>query len=115
VYSIWGSFHKENDDFDCEGEQRLTVTLDFFGLKLYSHEYRTDGKKYDGSELLPEDFKRERDDEYKGLSDDDPWLVNLATEDCPEGQEHLVLEILTTGDTSPEYFIWTVPTKNIGF
>ena len=106
---------KADPDFEDEGAELLTATFDWFGLKLYSHEYRTDGKKYDGSEILPQDFKRERGAGYNGLTDHDPWVVTLVTEDCPEGQEHLVIEVQVTGDTSPEYFIWTIPTDNISF
>jgi hypothetical protein len=106
---------KANPHFEEEGQEMLVATLDPFGLKLYSHEYRADGIKHDGYELLPQDFKLERDDEYNGLLTNDPWLVHLVTEDCPEGQEHLVIEILTTGDSIPEYFIFTVPTRNITF
>lgn len=115
ILSRYRQLAEKHFDAECEMRDLLDDTFDWFGLSIYSHEYRADGEKKPGCELLPENFVMARWGNYDGLADEDHWLVKLSTEDCPEEQEHMVLNVLLTGELNPEYFIWTVPTKDITF
>ena len=95
-------------------EHSLVETAVWFSLPTHCYEYRVDGKKQRDCELLPANFKLERDANYNGLEDEDAWIVNLSV-DNTNAKEHLVVSILETGGGNSKFFIWTIPLANILF
>jgi hypothetical protein len=96
------------------GEDFFRSTLSWFSIPIHQHEQRADREAVPGSHLLPVDFKLERNDEYDGLTSDNPWLVTLPMAGLPE-EEHLVIEFLKTGEENPSFFLWTIQTSYIIF
>ena len=96
-----------------ESYELLQASLDWFGIRLYQHEYRPDGVTQRDYNLLPPDFKRERDEDYGGLTAEDMWVVALTTEDSPDKHDHLVLEVQVNDDEQTPFFLWTIRMSDI--
>jgi len=97
------------------GEELLNEVVSWFGIgKVHVHEQRSDKISSAPYNLLPADFELIHEEDYDGLTNDNPWLVNLSVNGGPE-TEHLVLEVQLTGDEDVPFFIFTVEAKNICF
>ena len=102
------------DHNDLEYQDFVRSTFSWFGIPIHQYEQRTDGAARPDWNLLPADFKLEREEGYDGLTSENPWLVELPTTGSVE-EEHLVLEILKTGEQNPSFFLWSIPTSYIKF
>ena len=102
------------DHNELDGEEFLHATLSWFGIKVHSHEQRVDRLEELPYNLLPANFKLEREKDYDGLIDSNPWLVRLSVDGGPE-EEHLVLAIQKTDRENELFFIWTIETSHITF
>ena len=108
----------ESDWLD-DWEDDVKDTFSWFGITIEKFEYRRDGIEQKGYRLLSSHLAVERDDKYDGMmSRDNQWFINLPKkipDRLSENEEYLVLKILITGEDSPAYFIWAVPTWCINF
>lgn len=88
-------------------EHDMDNILGWFNIKMVRLEKREDQVPTRGTLLLPPDFEIERDEDYNGLTSDDPWYVEVMT---AEGMtEFLVIDVLVMCEEEGITYLTAIP------